>query len=193
MTSFCADLLTDPNNCHACNNACAAGEVCDQGACSIVCPAGQTTCAAVGGGQPYCSTLLTVQDCLRCGSACALNQDCSGSGCVACTPVVGTPPMVPNPPAGLPLQITCGGGPGGSGAQCPDVVCGSITYYFYTYTDNSAIGIVGFDPSGNVARGPIQVTNVRYIDTVTLDPSTQTALLKGQPPGSATIPWSDFR
>ena len=104
------------------------------------------------------------------------------------------PTNVPNPPAGDGLDEVCGGGPGGNGAQCPDVVCGSITYYLFSYADNrESLAIVGYDPQGNVVRGPIEVTGTRYIETVTLNAIGQTALLTGQPPSTATVPWSDFQ
>lgn len=58
-----ASLDSDPSNCGACGQACAAGEVCWQGACG--CPAGYTRC----GNQ--CARLTDdSQNCGACGNSC---------------------------------------------------------------------------------------------------------------------------
>jgi hypothetical protein len=91
----------------------------------------------------------------------------------------------------------CGGGPGGNGAPCSDVVCGSITYYFLSYVDNrDSLAIVGYVAAGHVVRGPTEEMGTRYIETVTLNSGNQTATLAGQPGealGAVTVPWSAFR
>jgi len=63
---MCVAVSSDRANCGTCGNACAAGEVCVDGACSVVCPTGQTECTGV-----CADTMADRRHCGSCGNACA--------------------------------------------------------------------------------------------------------------------------
>jgi hypothetical protein len=78
-TSGCVDLTSDATHCGACDTVCAAGSVCQVGACVTSCPTSQLACD--GGCVDPTSDGA---HCGSCGTACV-----TGSHCVAglCTPV----------------------------------------------------------------------------------------------------------
>ena len=72
------DLGTDAANCGACARACAQGEACVAGKCTLQCPNGFTNCNA------KCSNLQTdTANCGACGVACAMGQTCTNGTCAA--------------------------------------------------------------------------------------------------------------
>ncbi len=65
----CVDTQTSRDHCGACGKACAAGEVCSAGACSLSCGGGTVKCTS--GGSSVCSTLASDPlHCGACGNAC---------------------------------------------------------------------------------------------------------------------------
>lgn len=80
------DLLTDPDNCGTCGNACSALHAitrdCNNGECDIVCDDGWGDCN--GGPSNGCETdLLTdIDNCGACGEACPPGTSCVGGTCV---------------------------------------------------------------------------------------------------------------
>src|SRR5512136_3175970 len=54
-TAFCTDFKTDPANCGACGNKCAAGKLCVNGTCGQTCSTGQTACPVAA--PTYCADL----------------------------------------------------------------------------------------------------------------------------------------
>ncbi len=81
--NVCVDIYTDPANCGACGNACAAGNVCSNGTCSQSCPVGETACGA------SCRDLQTDNaNCGACGMTCAPGLLCTAGMC-------GCPPGMP--------------------------------------------------------------------------------------------------
>src|SRR5262249_32136750 len=74
----CRDLTSDPGNCGACGQPCAAGQTCVSGQClaGLVCSAGFGNCD--GNDANGCETPLnTVTNCGGCGNTC--NQSNSSS------------------------------------------------------------------------------------------------------------------
>jgi hypothetical protein len=68
--------MDDRDNCGMCGNACAAGEVCSNGACSLSCQIDLTDCNGV------CANLMTdIANCGVCGMACAAGEVCSNGTC----------------------------------------------------------------------------------------------------------------
>ena len=63
---LCVDARIDPENCGACDNACAEGEVCSQGQCSLACVGGTTKC-----GNTCTETDFDVANCGACANACS--------------------------------------------------------------------------------------------------------------------------
>jgi hypothetical protein len=107
----CMPVASDPNNCGACGNKCAAGQVCVGGGCSGSClpGAGQTACAGA-----CVDTGSDNNNCGSCGHACGANQGCVGGSCVAA--------KVFPPPATCPAG---GGSPtvgAGSAAKCAGLI-----------------------------------------------------------------------
>ncbi|MBN1772849.1 MAG: hypothetical protein JXB32_16380 [Deltaproteobacteria bacterium] len=93
----CVDLNSSPDHCGACDAACPAGEVCNEGHCAGSCVTGLTDC----GGA--CVDLQTDEaHCGSCGRTCGAAEECVDGGCV-CVP-------------------SCTGrecGPDGCGGTCP--------------------------------------------------------------------------
>ena len=88
---LCVDLVTDPNNCGACDNACEAEDVCSAGLCasSETCEDGECVTGCPDGfgdcdNDPAngCETPLnTVDNCLACGTECDDSDDCTNDVC----------------------------------------------------------------------------------------------------------------
>ena len=77
----CADTSTDPRNCGACGTICGDGEICADGACTLVCPVGQEACDGA------CYDLGTSREnCGACGNVCGEGEVCSGGACVTSCP-----------------------------------------------------------------------------------------------------------
>lgn len=72
----CVDTTTDPENCGMCAKACAAGEVCVSGTCSLECPGGSTKC-----GTACVDTANDPMNCGMCGKACAAGEVCAAGDC----------------------------------------------------------------------------------------------------------------
>jgi len=72
----CIDLLTSPQNCGACGNACSAVEVCSAGSCATSCPGGTTQC-----GQSCVDSQFDPHHCGNCSTVCALGLVCSNGQC----------------------------------------------------------------------------------------------------------------
>jgi hypothetical protein len=87
---ICRDLTSDPNNCGACNNPCAAGEVCDNGVCLL--DLGQTCAASTECASDTCCASGTPRAglCgLLDGAVCGQNNNaCCSGACVGgvCAP-----------------------------------------------------------------------------------------------------------
>ncbi|MEZ4394775.1 MAG: hypothetical protein R3A48_27180 [Polyangiales bacterium] len=70
------DTRNNPLHCGRCGAACAAGEQCISGACTLICPTGQTNCSG------RCVDRNTDnQNCGTCGRACGPGQLCSNGTC----------------------------------------------------------------------------------------------------------------
>ncbi len=77
----CVDPLTSQSHCGACGNACAAGESCASGACTLVCPTGLTACSR------RCVDLATsVVHCGACDASCPIGAVCARGNCVVPCP-----------------------------------------------------------------------------------------------------------
>ena len=77
----CVELRSDNLNCGACGHACADGQVCSAGACSLVCAGGATKC-----GSSCVDTHRDSSNCGACGNACGAGLVCSDSACVSTCP-----------------------------------------------------------------------------------------------------------
>ena len=85
----CVDPRVDPSNCGGCGTACAAGQVCTLGGCSLTCATGLSACAG------SCRDLMSDRaHCGACGNPCAAGLACFGGSCA------------PSCPAN---QVECGG------------------------------------------------------------------------------------
>lgn len=72
----CIDATSDPKHCGACDNACAAGKVCDVGACADSCSGAKTDCSGA------CVDLdKDPKHCGDCAVACNAGQSCSSGSC----------------------------------------------------------------------------------------------------------------
>ena len=90
---ICTNLAQDDANCGACGNACAPGQACVAGACSLTCQTGLTRCAAGGdagaseagtfdAGAATCANLrVDNTNCGACGTTCAAGQACANGVC----------------------------------------------------------------------------------------------------------------
>lgn len=86
----CADVQSSVTNCGACGVACAAGQICQAGACIDPCAPGLGWCA----GQ--CVSLLDdAGNCGACGNACAPGQACVNGACGICEQTVCMGPTGP--------------------------------------------------------------------------------------------------
>lgn len=74
----CVDLRVDPTSCGACGNACAAGEVCDEGTCGLTCAAEREACGGV-----CVDTMTDPAHCGGCDAACATAEVCEAGRCQA--------------------------------------------------------------------------------------------------------------
>jgi len=72
----CVDTRYDPGNCGGCGNACAAGEVCNDGTCSSSCGLGTMRC-----GDRCVDTDVDPTHCGSCDNACATDQVCRSGAC----------------------------------------------------------------------------------------------------------------
>lgn len=72
----CTVVARDPQNCGTCGKACAAGEVCSQGACASACGGGTTKC-----GNECVDTKSDGRNCGACGTACKSNEVCMAGMC----------------------------------------------------------------------------------------------------------------
>ena len=75
----CVDKSSDPNNCGACGNTCASGQICFNGTCAVDhrdCPDGQTRC-----GGTCVDTYTDAGNCGACGNSCATGQICFSGTC----------------------------------------------------------------------------------------------------------------
>jgi hypothetical protein len=71
---LCTDTTDDPTNCGTCGKSCAAGEVCQSGAC--VCGANTNSCNGA------CVDVLTdPQNCGGCAKTCPMFQFCVNGTC----------------------------------------------------------------------------------------------------------------
>lgn len=77
----CVDTATDSGNCGACGKACAEGESCVEGACSLVCGGGTTPCVGAMGAE-CADTAIDPDNCGACGKACAEGELCDKGACV---------------------------------------------------------------------------------------------------------------
>ena len=74
----CVFLGSDENNCGACGNTCARGQVCSAGVCSAVCARPLASC-----GTECIDTTSDPDHCGGCDMACS-NGRCVDGSCVAC-------------------------------------------------------------------------------------------------------------
>lgn len=89
FSSYCADLLTDAENCGSCGNDCTSGlrpegDGCSGGACT--CHGGSgclgTDTSACCSSPSRCTdTLSDEENCGRCGRACGWGETCTAGGC----------------------------------------------------------------------------------------------------------------
>jgi len=87
----CADITADRLNCGGCGVACAAGEICEDGACAVSCGNALSTClgdVGDGGTFSYCANLAgDVNNCGACGTVCGQGTTCQDGHCATtCQP-----------------------------------------------------------------------------------------------------------
>jgi hypothetical protein len=122
----CIPVSTDPNNCGACNNACAGTKACSAGQCSATCLTGLTNC-----NHSCVDTNSDNQNCGGCNMPCG-----NGTGCVngQCKPAA---PLGPAPGkcagGGPPISVPTGGG----GSTCT----GNLGQQTFTWALCSCAGI----------------------------------------------------
>ena len=73
----CQSYLTDPLNCGGCGHACSEGEVCDEGACTPVCPGNELIC-----GDQCVDLESDPENCGACGNVCPENTRCKKGECI---------------------------------------------------------------------------------------------------------------
>jgi hypothetical protein len=159
-----------------------------------------TTCTGgvcTAGASTNCATTMDVcnptNGCVECNTAadCALGDDCTAGVCGACTPVASTDATSPATiPAGW--KVTCLTTP------CPVVQCGELTFWAFSDVNNGTdFGVTGYDPLGNIVKGPVTENGARYIQSISVDTPDQEVTLTGQQGGPTcgcvTVPWSLFR
>jgi hypothetical protein len=77
-------------------------------------------------------------------------------------------------------------------ATCPIITCGGLTYWAFSYVDNSvAMNLVGYDSNRSVVYQSMK-TGARYIYAINLDASAETLTLVGQDDATIVLPWSDL-
>jgi hypothetical protein len=74
----CADLLADPANCGACDNVCAAGEICFGGLCAREHRCGE---ALINCADVCVDPLIDPANCGGCDIACGADEICFGGQC----------------------------------------------------------------------------------------------------------------
>lgn len=77
----CVETANDPKNCGACGTACAPGQVCSAGACSLTCGTGSTDC-----GGSCVDQKVDPKNCGGCGTTCGAGQICVAGACAAQCP-----------------------------------------------------------------------------------------------------------
>ena len=188
-SAVCTSLKTDPTHCGDCATACAAGSVCNDGTCGIVCGALQTTCGT--GATATCHTPTGPSDC--CGTACAVDKDCTAGGCAACIPTVTTTTVNAVPPNPALLKVTCVDAAFAT-IPCPVVKCGGITYWVFAYGDNrTSYGVVGYDRNGGVVKPLVEKPGARYINSITVNAGAANVTLTGQDGLTVVMPFTAFR
>ncbi|WP_225446588.1 S-layer homology domain-containing protein [Paenibacillus rhizovicinus] len=113
---------------------------------------------------------------------------------VATTPIktnadFGSEPSVPSG-----MKVSCMADPGNviAATSCPVMKWGDLTYWAFSYTDNSlALGIVAFDSSGAIVK-QWEKSGARYVYNITVDSSLQTVTFWGQNDRSVTMSWADL-
>jgi hypothetical protein len=79
-SGVCTVVARDAENCGACGTKCAAGQVCSQGACGLICSGGTTKC-----GDVCVDTKADAENCGACGKKCGTGEVCSKGTCaVSC-------------------------------------------------------------------------------------------------------------
>lgn len=78
---MCVSLARDNAHCGACGNACAAGERCEEGRCTLTCAAGTTRCERDGGAAQCVDLQRDGAHCGACGNACAAGTVCMNGSC----------------------------------------------------------------------------------------------------------------
>jgi hypothetical protein len=115
------DLQRSVENCGACGHACAPGEVCQAGACTLFCAGGTTRC-----GDACVDTDVDPMSCGGCGVRCADGQVCAMGVCSTVCPAGRTPCGAPAVCVDLESdRANCGscGNPCGPGMICVNHQC----------------------------------------------------------------------
>lgn len=73
----CVDTRVDSDNCGACGNACAVGQICDAGTCTTACTGGTTEC-----GGACVDTQVDPDHCGGCDIACGTDEACDSGTCM---------------------------------------------------------------------------------------------------------------
>jgi hypothetical protein len=105
--------------------------------------------------------------------------------------------MVPssNHPAAVPpgMKVTCTQGPntGAPSPTCPVLQYLGYTFWAYSYQDNrGAMGIVAYDPAGNIAKQWEKV-GARYVWKIEVN-ADETVTFFGQSNATIVMPWSEL-
>lgn len=71
----------DTANCGKCGIVCPAGQICQNGICTLTCPEGKTPCSGT------CRDLSSdAANCGSCGASCTIGQSCKGGKCIYSCP-----------------------------------------------------------------------------------------------------------